>query len=51
LEGETSLEGLAESTGGVIGRETGGALHGERFFVGVGELKRKVNKPSDAIKY
>ena len=49
MEGDTSFEGLAESTGGVIGREIGGALQGERFFVGVGELQRKVNKPLDAI--
>jgi hypothetical protein len=32
-----------------MGRETGGALQGERFFVGVGELKRKVNKPLDVV--
>jgi len=38
FEGETSFEGLVID-GGVIGRETGGALRGERSLIGVGELQ------------
>jgi hypothetical protein len=37
FDGETSLEGLEGAGGGVVGREIGGALHGERSFLGVGE--------------
>lgn len=38
FEGETSFDGLGGARGGVAGREIGGALHGDRFLVGVGEL-------------
>lgn len=43
LEGETSFEGLGGARGGVIGREIGGALHGERCLVGVGELETLIS--------
>ncbi len=36
LDGDTSFVGLGGKSGGVDGREIGGALHGERSFVGVG---------------
>ena len=39
FDGETSFVGLGGARGGVVGRATGGALHGERFLVGVGELQ------------
>ena len=38
LDGETSFDGLGGASGGVLGREIGGAFRGERCFVGVGEL-------------
>ena len=47
LEGETSLLGLSGASGGVPGRERGGALHGERFFVGVGEYVRRAGASCD----
>lgn len=37
LDGDTSLEGLWGAEG-VLGREMGGALRGDRCLVGVGEL-------------
>jgi hypothetical protein len=40
FEGETSLVGLGGASGGVAGREMGGALQGERCLVGVGEYVR-----------
>ena len=40
LEGETSFVGLTQDCVGVAGREMGGALQGERFFLGVGEYVR-----------
>ena len=40
LDGDTSFEGLAGKSGGVDGREIGGALHGERNLVGVGTYVR-----------
>ena len=39
LEGETSFDGLEGARGGVLERTTGGALHGDRCFLGVGELQ------------
>lgn len=39
FDGETSLVGLEGVNGGVVGRVIGGALQGERFLVGVGELQ------------
>lgn len=39
FEGETSFMGLGGASGGVAGRDIGGALQGERFLVGVGELR------------
>lgn len=40
FEGETSLVGLEGAKGGVPGRSIGGALHGDRLLVGVGEYVR-----------
>ena len=42
FEGETSFDGLT-GAGGVVGRETGGALYGDRCFLGVGELQDAVS--------
>jgi hypothetical protein len=42
FEGEASFEGLG-NWGGVLGRDIGGALRGERCFLGVGELN-EVNR-------
>lgn len=39
FEGETSFVWLPGVNVGVVGRNMGGALRGERFFVGVGELE------------
>lgn len=39
FDGETSFVGLRGASGGVAGRDTGGALQEERFLVGVGELR------------
>lgn len=47
FEGETNFVGLGGARGGVVGREMGGALHGDRCLVGVGEYVRMASAPLD----